>query len=243
MAQRKQPPKKKPAKKPAKKRPAKKKPAGLPEEWEAAPEPGWVDAELAEEFAGLGLLTTTLRAGSGRSPEALKERLRLLSDRFGGAQAINLRQRPIPWAYRVFFRHIGLDPDQTRTPIEQLSLDRMRDGRFRSRNRLDDALAIAMVEVGVALRAFDADRIDGRLGLRLSGEGERFEGRQSALPSGTIVIADEKRPLAVLFGKTAEGRGVRPRSSRTTLVAVGVKGVPDVALEEGLWVAASAMHA
>jgi hypothetical protein len=60
----------------------------------------------------------------------VKERLRALSDRFGGAQAITLRQKPIPWAYRVFFRHIGLDPDRTLTPIEQVSLDRMRHGSF-----------------------------------------------------------------------------------------------------------------
>jgi DNA/RNA-binding domain of Phe-tRNA-synthetase-like protein len=215
----------------------------LPEEWEAAPEPGWVDPALAEEFPGLSILTTTLGVGSGRSPQALKERLRTLSDRFGGAQAILLRQRPIPWAYRVFFRHIGLDPDQTRTPIEQLALDRMKGGRFRSQNRLDDALTIAMVEVGVALQAFDADRVEGPIGLRLSVEGERFEGRHSPLPDGTIVVADERRALAVLFDRIAEGRGVQARTERTALVAIGVKGVPGVALEEGLWVAASAMHA
>ena len=34
-----------------------------------------------------------------------------------------------------------------------------------------------MVEVGVAVRAFDADRVEGRIGLRLSAEGEGFEGR------------------------------------------------------------------
>src|SRR5262245_40856493 len=199
----------------------------LPEEWEAAPEPGWVEPELAEEFPGLSIFTTTLEAGSGRSPAALKERLRLLSDRFGGRQAIVLRQRPIPWAYRVFFRHIGMDPDTTRTPIEQLAFDRMHDGSFKSRNRIDDALTIAMVEVGVAIRAFDADRVDGRVGLRLSADGEKFEGRVSPLPVGTIVIADEKRALEVLFGKTAEGRGVQRRTKRTLLTAIGVKGVPE----------------
>jgi DNA/RNA-binding domain of Phe-tRNA-synthetase-like protein len=217
--------------------------AELPEEWEATPEPGWVDPELGEEFPGLSIASTTMEAGSGRSPEALKERLRLLSDRFAGQQAIVLRQRQIPWAYRVFFRHIGMDPDTTRTPIEQLAFERMHDGTFKSRNRVDDALTIGMVEVGVALRAFDADRVDGRLGLRLSAEGEKFEGRVSPLPVGTIVIADEKRALEVLFGKTAEGRGVQKKTKRTILVAIGVRGVPDVALEEGLWVAASAIHA
>lgn len=215
----------------------------LPQEWEVAPEPGWVAPDLSSEFPGLGLRYTVLAKGAGRSPGAVKERLRELSNRFGGAQAINLRQRPIPWSYRVFFRHIGLDPDQTLTPVEQLALDRMRDGRFRSRNRLDDAITIATIEVGVAIRAFDADRVAGRLGMRLSAPGERFEGRTSPLPEGTIVIADEERPLEVLFGATAKGRGPSSKTQRTVLAAIQVRGVPEVALEEALWLAASVINA
>src|SRR5512132_2072060 len=128
----------------------------LPDEWEAAPEPGWTEPALAEEFPGLSIVSTELKTTTGRSPEALRERLRSLSDRVGGAQAIQLRQQPIPWAYRVFFRHIGLDPDTTRTPVEQLIFERIHDGTFKSRDRVQDALTIGMVEVGVALRAFDA---------------------------------------------------------------------------------------
>jgi DNA/RNA-binding domain of Phe-tRNA-synthetase-like protein len=215
----------------------------LPEEWEVAPEPGWIDPALAEEFPGLSIASTAIETRTGRSPEALKERLRTLSDRIAGAQAIQLRQKPIPWAYRVFFRHIGLDPDTTRTPIEQLIFERIHDGRFKSRNRVDDSLTIAMVEVGVALRAFDAERVEGRLGLRLSGEREGFEGRVSPLPEGTIVVADEKRPLGILFDRTAEGRGVKRGTGRVLLAAIGVRGVPDIALEEALWVAGSALRA
>jgi DNA/RNA-binding domain of Phe-tRNA-synthetase-like protein len=215
----------------------------LPAEWEATPEPGWMEPELAEEFPGLSIVTTALETTTGRSPEALRERLRLLSDRIGGAQAIQLRQQPIPWAYRVFFRHIGLDPDTTRTPVEQLIFERIHDGSFKSRNRVDDALTIGMVEVGVALRAFDADRVEGRVGLRLSAEGEGFEGRVSPLPDGTIVVADEQRPLGILFDRTAEGRGVRKGTRRVLLAAIGVRGVPDIALEEALWVAGSALRA
>ena len=217
--------------------------AGLPDQWEVAPEPGWVDPELAEEFPGLSIVSTVLEMKTGRSPEALRQRLRELSDRIGGAQAIQLRQQPIPWAYRVFFRQIGLDPDATRTPVEELIFERMHDGRFKSRNRVDDALTIAMVEVGVALRAFDADRVDGRVGLRLSGEREAFEGRVSPLPDGTIVVADEQRPLGILFDRTAEGRGVRRGTGRVLVSAIGVRGVPDIALEEALWVAGSALRA
>jgi DNA/RNA-binding domain of Phe-tRNA-synthetase-like protein len=214
---------------------------GLPAEGEAAPERGWVAPDVSGEFPGLAILWTTVEASSGRSPRQLKDRLRELSNRFRGGHAIQMRQRPIPWAYRVFFRQIGLDPDQTRTPIEELALERMKRGAFVSSNRLDDALTIAIVETGVALRAFDADRTDGRLGIRTSAPGEALEGRPGELPSGTLVIADELRPIALLFGATGEGRGVHPQTGRITLAALAVKGVPDIAIEEGLWLAVTAL--
>ena len=203
--------------------------------------PGAVSPELAGEFPGLALRSALVERGSGRSPKPVKEHLRRLSDRFTGAQAIALRQKPIPWAYRVFFRHIGLDPDRTLTPVEQVALDRMRHGSFKSQNLLDDALTIAIAESGVALRAFDADKVTGGLALRGSDAGESLAGRPGDLPSGTLVIADERRPLALLFGATADGVGVHPRTKRTLLVAVQVKGVADIVTEEALWLAASVM--
>jgi DNA/RNA-binding domain of Phe-tRNA-synthetase-like protein len=153
-----------------------------------------------------------------------------------------MRQRPIPWAYRVFYRQIGLDPDKTRTPIEQLALERMQNGEFRSRSQLDDALTIATVETGVSLQAFDAGDVDGRLGIRESAPGEALEGRAGELPHGTLVIADERRPLALLFGAVAEGRGVDPETERILIAAVQVRGVPRIAIDEALWVACAAME-
>ena len=215
--------------------------AGLPPEGEAVPERGWIAPAVAEEFPGLLVAWSTAEARPGRSPRQVRDRLRDLSNRFHGSHAVHMRQRPIPWAYRVFFRQIGLDPDHTRTPIEELALERMKRGGFVSRNQLDDALTIAIVETGVALRAFDADRVEGRLGIRASAPGESLEGRPGELPSGTLVMADEARPVALLFGATAEGRGVQRRTGRIMLVALGVKGVPDIAIEEALWLARAAL--
>ena len=209
---------------------------------EAAPEAGWIEAELRDEFPGLSLRFAIVDRGSGRSTKALKERLRVLSDRFSGPQAINLRNQPIPWAYRVFYRHIGLDPDVQRTPVEELALERMKAGGFKSRSRLDDALTAAIIESGVALRAFDADRVEGRPGIRQSTPGEELEGRPGELPTGTIVIADERRPLSLLFGAIASGRGVSPKTNRTLLIAIGVGGVPDIAIEEALWLVTEGMQ-
>lgn len=204
-------------------------------------ERGWVAPDLGAEFSGLSLSYVVCERGSGRSGPDVKQRLRTLSNRFSGAQAINLRHQPIPWAYRVFFRHIGLDPDEQPTPVEALALERMKRGGFRSANLLDDALTIATIESGVALRAFDADRISGEPGIRASAPGEQLEGRPRELPQGTIVIADAVRPISLLFGALASGRGVTPRTSRTLLCAIGVDGVPAIALEEALWIAAGVL--
>ena len=157
-------------------------------------------------------------AGPGAVRREVRDRLRALSDRFAGAQAINLRHQSIPWAYRVFYRHIGLDPDEQPTPVEALVLERMKHGGFVSRNLLDDALTIAIVESRVALRAFDADQVEGPPGIRPSAEGEALEGRPGALPPGTLVIADAQRPLGLLFGATADGRGVGKRTRTDALV-------------------------
>jgi DNA/RNA-binding domain of Phe-tRNA-synthetase-like protein len=204
---------------------------------DAPPESGWLSPELREEFPGLSLRYVVVDRGSGRSSRALRLRLGELASRISGAQVINLRHQPIPWAYRVFFRHIGLDPDEQRTPVEQLALDRMRQGGFPSRSILDDALTIGIVESGVALRAFDADRMTGSPGIRTSAPGEGLAGRPGELPAGTLVIADEEGPLALLFGATASERGVGPKTRRTLLCGIQVKGVPEIAVEEAIWLA------
>jgi DNA/RNA-binding domain of Phe-tRNA-synthetase-like protein len=203
---------------------------------------GWIAPGLREEFPALALRYAVVDHGSGRSTRELKERLKTLSDRFSGPQAINLRHQPIPWAYRVFFRHIGLDPDQQPTPVEELALERMRHGGFRSRSLLDDALTIAIIESGVAVRALDADRVSGEPGIRPTTSGEALEGRPGELPEGTLVIADAERPLSLLFGALAAGRGVQPRTKRTMLVAIQVAGVPEIAVEEALWLVAGVLQ-
>jgi len=210
---------------------------------DAVPEAGWIAPDLREEFPGLALRYLLIEHGSGRSPRELKARLARMSDRFSGPQAIALRHKPIPYAYRVFFRQIGLDPDEQPTPVEAVALERIKRGGFISQSLLDDALTIAIIESGVALRAFDAGRADGRLGIRTTAEGEGLEGRPGPLPTGTLVIADEARPLALLFGATASGRGVNPKTGRMLLASIQVKGVPDIAVEEAIWLAAGIVRA
>jgi DNA/RNA-binding domain of Phe-tRNA-synthetase-like protein len=197
----------------------------------------FIDAEVAAEFPELRLHERTLAARARPAGRELRERLRALSDRFRGPQVLALRQQPVPWAYRVFFRHIGLDPDEQRTPVEALALERLKTGGFRSRTTLDDAITIAVMETGVPVWAFDADRVQGELGLRPAARGERLGDGEYApdIPAGRLVLADDAGPAAVLFGPLAEGRGVGKDTGSITLLALQVAGVPDIHVEEALW--------
>jgi DNA/RNA-binding domain of Phe-tRNA-synthetase-like protein len=198
---------------------------------------GWVAPHLAAEFPGLGIASVTVDGGPGPSPEGVRRRLRELSDRFYGSHAIRLRERPIPWAYRVFFRQIGLDPDHTRTPVEELALERLHDGAFKSRGLPEDALSIAIVETGVALRVFDGEQV-GRLSIRDTAPGEKLPEEGDELAQGTLVIADERGPIGRLFGEASDWTGVERVSRRLTIAAIQVNGVPQISVDEALWMAA-----
>ncbi|HEX8854636.1 MAG TPA: phenylalanine--tRNA ligase beta subunit-related protein [Thermoleophilaceae bacterium] len=202
---------------------------------EPAIERGWVAAPLRDEFPFLGLMHVTLDVRPRKSPPEVRERLREMSNRFTGGRAVQLRREPVPWAYRVFFRQIGIDPDHRRTPPEEAALERLRAGGFQTRNLVDDALLIATVETGVALAAFDADRVQLPIGLRLAESGERLGGDGRDVPAGQIVIADQLRPLAVLFADMSDGVGVTPASRRMLIAAIRVKGVPEISVDEALW--------
>jgi DNA/RNA-binding domain of Phe-tRNA-synthetase-like protein len=202
---------------------------------------GWVEGDLAEEFPELGLLQACVETRPRRSPAEVRHRLRMLADRYTGGKVIHMRQDPVPWAYRVFSRQVGIDPDQDRTPVEAVALRRLRHGGFHSQNIVDDALTIAISETGVPVIAIDADRVEGDLGLRLSRPGETLAGSRP-LSDRQLVVADSERPVAIVLGDVGPDAGVTPDTNRMVLCALGVKGVPRISLEEALWCAAETLY-
>lgn len=199
-------------------------------------ETGYVAPELAAEFPDLALAYACVEARPRRSPGEVRERLRHAGDRFTGARAVAMRQQPIPHAYRVFFRHIGIDPDERPTPIEAIAIERMRAGGFHSHGLVDDALLLATLETGVPVQAFDAGALEGRIGLRVAATGEQL-GEHRPLRAGRVVIADERRPLAILFGEAGERAAIRRSTTRVAVAAIRVAGVPSVSVDEALWTA------
>jgi DNA/RNA-binding domain of Phe-tRNA-synthetase-like protein len=210
---------------------------------------GWCDREVEQELPELRLLSCEVQVGRAEaltagSPRDIRARLRELSNGFRGARAVAVRREPVPAAYRVFFRQIGLDPDVVRTPIEGAVLQRMLHGGFLPGALLEDVLLIALLDTGIPVWALDAGTLEGPLGIRPSREGERL-GRSleaPALVTGRLVVADASSPLAILFGELA-GEHLPVAATRAlTLFAVAVAGVPGLYAEEALWMCAAALE-
>jgi DNA/RNA-binding domain of Phe-tRNA-synthetase-like protein len=209
---------------------------------EQTPRIGWRAREIEEELPQLRLVVSharLARAGAARrgSPPGVERRLRDLSNRYRGARAVGVRREPVPSAYRVFYRQIGLDPEVARTPIEEAVLERMLRGGFLSESLLQDVLLIALIDTGVPVWALDARAVQGELGVRLSREGEPLGRVPDAwsLPAGRLVVADDTVALGLLFGEIADDCEPSTRTRELTLFAVQVAGVPMLYVEEALW--------
>jgi DNA/RNA-binding domain of Phe-tRNA-synthetase-like protein len=194
------------------------------------PSAGRIAPAVAAEFPQLALWRLDVDALSGRSPDDVRERLRHLANRFRGAEAVLMLTRQVPHAYRVFFRHVGLDPDAQRTPVEQRALERLMHGGFRSAGIVEDALTIAIMETGVPVWALDAARLSGDL-----------EVREDA-PGGRLVVADDRGTVALLFGEPLPEHAVTKETTRVVLFSIQVADVPSIHVGEALWMAAEILE-
>ncbi len=202
------------------------------------PRRGPVAPAVARELAGLWLEWVSVPARLRPASPGLRARLRDLSDRGRGADAVALRTRPVPRAYRTFFRQIGLDPDVDRIPAERAAVARMMQGGLHCRDQIADACLLAVIETSVGVWALDGAALhpDGP-GIGLSGPA-----RGDEVPAGSLIVADPGAVHALLFADPRPGSAPGPQTTSVTLFAVGVPGVPEIHVHEALWMAADPLE-
>ncbi len=217
----------------------------MSDEVSLSPAAGFIEPQLQDEFPGLRLDWLTVAVRPGHSPPGLVRRLKALSTGYRGASVVAMRTKPIPQAFRIFFRHIGLDPDVTRVPSEAAAVARLLHGEFRSAGLIPDACLVALIETGVPVWALDADVVDeGGLGIRTATATDLSDESTEVLrlSPGGLVVGDRSAVHAALFGEQAAGRAVGPRTRRVILYSVGVDGVPAIHVEEALWTCLEALR-
>ncbi|CDL79141.1 phenylalanine--tRNA ligase subunit beta [Xenorhabdus cabanillasii] len=88
--------------------------------------------------------------------------------------------------------------------------EKLRRGGIRSIDPVVDVTNYVLLELGQPLHAFDLERLSGSIIVRMAEQGEKLtllDGNQAELSANTLVIADEKQPLAIagIFGGEYSG--------------------------------------
>ena len=176
-----------------------------------------------------------------RSPREVKQRLRALADRYTGAKVIHMRQDAVPWAYRVFSRQVGIDPDSDRTPVEAVAVERLRHGGLHSENLVDDALTIAIAETGVPRVRARRGQVEGELGPAPCARRRALTGAAAAARRASSWWPTIAARWHSCWARSPRSRGDARTREHMLLCALRVKGVPPIVAEEALWIAAETL--
>ncbi|WP_340608794.1 phenylalanine--tRNA ligase subunit beta [Xenorhabdus bharatensis] len=98
--------------------------------------------------------------------------------------------------------------------------EKLRRGGVRSIDPVVDVTNYVLLELGQPLHAFDLERLDSSIIVRLAEQGEKLtllDGNEVELSADTLVIADEKQPLAMAGVFGGEYSGVSTKTQHILL--------------------------
>jgi len=152
-----------------------------------------------------------------------------------------VKDAPIFRTYRDFFWRVGIDPTKIRPAAEALVRRILAGKPIPTINTLVDAYNLASIRTGVAMGAFDADRLYGELELRPAREGEEFicigmDG-PIKLKRNEFVVADAKKLIAIYPYRDADETKVTEATKNVVLLICGVPGIEEQVLTDATRVA------
>ncbi len=119
---------------------------------------------------------------------------------------------PFYSARRIAHVRVGPSPAWLRAKLESAGL--------RPINNIVDVTNFVMLELGQPLHAFDADKLDGGINVRLAAEGEKFlalDGKTYSLGPDNLLIADHSRAVAIGGVMGGEDSGVTESTANVLL--------------------------
>lgn len=188
-------------------------------------------SEIRREFPDLRALTWKIEGVSVERKSAKLERFKktvttTIRRRYTLAR---LKDEEIFRRYRDFFWRLNIDPTKIR-PASEALIRRVLQGKSLPQiNTLVDAYNLASMETGIALAAFDSDKVEGGLVMRYAVEGERFLGigmkDERILKGGEVVIEDGTKIIAVYPYRDADNTKITLGTRNVILVSCGVPGI------------------
>src|SRR5436190_9226367 len=114
-----------------------------------------------------------------------------------------IRECPFFSARKIDDVKVGPSPQWLRAKIESVGI--------RSINNIVDISNFVMLELGQPTHAFDADKLEGGINVRLAREGEKFlalDGKTYSLKPDNLVVADQERAVGIAGVMGGEETGV-----------------------------------
>jgi phenylalanyl-tRNA synthetase beta chain len=124
------------------------------------------------------------------------------------------RECPFFSARKIDNVKVGPSPQWLRTKIEGVGI--------RSINNIVDISNFVMMELGQPTHAFDADKLNGDINVRLARDGEKFlalDGRTYSLKPHNLVVADQERAVGIGGVMGGEETGVTNSTKNILLEA------------------------
>ncbi|MEM3437062.1 MAG: phenylalanine--tRNA ligase beta subunit-related protein [Nitrososphaerales archaeon] len=187
--------------------------------------------DLEESFPGLQALIANIRGvkveKGSKELEELKEKIvKEVKEKYN---IESLKDMQIFRAYRDFFWKVGIDPTKIRPAAEAL-IRRILGGKsIPNINNVVDAYNLASIKTGIALAAFDEDKIQGNLIMRFARKGERFLGigmdKPKELQGREIVVSDDVKLIAIYPYRDADESKLNEKTKNILLIICGVPGI------------------
>jgi DNA/RNA-binding domain of Phe-tRNA-synthetase-like protein len=199
-----------------------------------------ISTDLSERFPELRVLAGSIRGVRvERRSEELEGFKKEVIERVKKEHELGtLKDVPIFRAYRDFFWRVGIDPTKNRPAGEALIRRILRDKQIPSINTLVDAYNLASIKTGIALAAFDADKLEGGLRLRFAREAEEFLGIGMESPlelkGGEVVIADAEKLVAIYPYRDSDETKVTLSTKNVLLLICGVPDIREETLQDAL---------
>jgi DNA/RNA-binding domain of Phe-tRNA-synthetase-like protein len=189
-----------------------------------------VDPRVEERFPGIGALKVEVEGVKveGRNPEVERLKEETAKRVRGRYDLPSLKEVRAVRAYRDFMWRLGIDPTKIRPSAEALVRRILLGKSFPTINTLVDLYNVVSVRFLISIGAFDLDRLEGELLLRFAKEGEEFLGIGMEKPlrlGGEVVVADERKVVAIYPYRDSELTKVTEETSRVLFLLCGVPGI------------------
>ena len=196
-----------------------------------------IDSELKNRFPELNALTLDIKGVKIKKkvPELENFKLEVINQIRKDYTLDSVKDQPTFRTYRTFFWSIGIDPTKTRPAAEALTRRILAGKTLPCINTLVDAYNLISIKTRIALATFDADKLDGKLFMRFSKEGEQILGigmdKPLILKGGEIVVSDQQKLIAVYPYRDADNTKVTEKTGNVSIVVCGVPGITKEDLE------------